>query len=1089
MNSKNYFKRKLAAFGIASKILILAACLGCYGSYAQDSCAGALSITAGTYTVTGIDGTNITTTTCSNASLAEWYAYTPTANYTVTVTSDLPQNICGDTNFSVYTGTCNGLSCYTEDDDSGTVACNNTGQTYLSKKTFEALAGVTYYIAWDNKWNTNGFDFQVIEAPFTPSPCYAATPITAGTVTVNAIDGTNVTTSCSSATLAKWYTYVPTQDYFVTITSDLPQNICKNTFFAVYKGSCLNGLTCVTSDDNSGNIACNSGNTLSNLSVKSFNVTAGTVYYIAWDNRGGADGFDFKLIESDTPCSAALPATAGTITVDAINGTNMTTSCSTASVAKWYAYTPSQDYFVTITSDLPQNICKDTNFSVYKGSCSGTLACVTSDDNSGTLACNSGNTLSNLSVKSFNVTAGTTYYIAWDNKWSADGFDFKIIESPTPCTAAIPVTAGLITVDAVNGTNMSTSCSTTSMAKWYAYVPAQDLHVTISSDLIQNICKDTNFSVYTGSCTGTLTCITSDDNSGTVACNSGNTWSNLAKKTFDVVGGMTYYIAWDNKWSANGFDFEISEAPIIVPVNYTSLSIPTINSSYNICVADMNGDFLDDIVGVSANSLKTHYQNPDGTFTAATYAVPGNSNMPGWSLAAGDLNKDGYNDLLLGSSNGLTFWKSNGNGTGYTADTPGDYIFCQRTNFVDIDNDGNLDAFSCHDIDPNVYYINDGNANMTYFQSGITPDALNLGIVMSGGNYASIWTDYDNDGDVDLFISKCSGPPCELHRNDNGVFTDVSVQAGISYQPVTSWSSAVGDFDNDGDMDILVGRNGSVNARLFRNELDTTNDIEEAFTNVSAGSGWDTYDDYNQDYVAYDFDNDGWLDILGAGNKIMFNQHDMSFLPTVYTNLDHGAIGDLNNDGFLDIQNGNTIRLAVPNGNHYLTVGLHGVQSNANGIAARVEIYGAWGKQIRDIRAGDGFRYMNSLNAHFGIGSATTIDKLVIRWPSGTIDVINNPSADSLVTVNEGAFPLAITEAGNEAFVIYPNPANDIINIRSASNAAIIKVDIFDLSGKQVMKKESINSTVPVNTLSAGTYIMKILDINGNHYTYKFVKS
>ncbi|WP_298156944.1 FG-GAP-like repeat-containing protein [Flavobacterium sp.] len=962
MNLKNYAKSKLSFVGNFGLLLLLMACFGFHCSYGQNSCAAPQTVTAGTYTVAQIDGTNISTT-CSTASFAEWFAYTPTANYSVTVTSDLIQNICGDTNFTVYTGSCGALSCYAKDDDSGTIACNvapNTNQTYLSKKTFDALAGVTYYIAWDSKWNTNGFDFQIIEAPFVPSPCYNATSISAGTVTINAIDGTNVNTTCSTAPLAKWYAYTPTQDYFVTITSDLPQNICKNTFFSVYTGSCSGGLTCVTSDDNSGVIACDSGNTFSYLSQKSFNVVGGTTYYIAWDSRGGTDGFDFQLSEAPTPCASAISITAGTITVDAVNGTNASTTCSTATQGKWYVYTPSQDYHVTITSDLPQNICKDTNFNVY-----------------------------------------------------------------------------------------------------------------------------------TGSCTGTLTCFASDDNSGNIACDSGNSFSNLSKKTFDVVGGTTYYIAWDNKWSSDGFDFELTENQIIVPVNYTSQTIATIpNTGYNICVADMNGDLLDDIVSVNTNALKIHYQNTNGIFTVGSFTVPGNSNMPGWSMAAGDLNKDGYNDLLLGSSNGLTFWKSNETGTAYTSETPGEYIFCQRTNFVDINNDGNLDAFSCHDIDPNVYYLNNGDGTMTYYQSGTTPGAYSLGVTPSGGNYASLWTDYDNDGDVDMFISKCSGPPCELHRNDgNGVFTDISALAGINVTPITTWSSAIADFDNDGDMDIMIGKNGSVGGKFFRNDLDTSNNVEEPFVNVTAGSGWESDTSNNQDYVAYDFDNDGWVDIFGAGGKIMFNQGDMTFLPTVYTNLNPGPIGDLNNDGFLDFQSGATIRYAVPNGNHWLKVGLKGTTSNKNGIAARVEIYGAWGKQIRDIRSGDGFRYMNSINAHFGIGSATTIDKIVINWPSGTIDVINNPSIDSMVTVNEGAFPLTITEAENDAFVIFPNPVSDILNIKSKSNAAIIKAEIFDMSGKMILKKESVNSTIPVNTLSNGTYIIKILDVNGRQYTQKFVKS
>src|SRR5690606_22177108 len=200
-----------------------------------------------------------------------------------------------DTNFDVYIGTCDALVCYTSDDDSGVVACPGTGNSYLSTKTFEVAAGTTYYIKWDNKWTATGFDFVISEAD--PGPCTLAPLISEGVTTVASINEDNLPTSCSTATLAKWYRYIPSAAYHVTITSDLPQNLCKDTFFSVYTGSCLGTLTCITSDDNSGVLACNSGNTASNLSTKTFEVTPGTTYYIAWDNRWSASGFDFELIE------------------------------------------------------------------------------------------------------------------------------------------------------------------------------------------------------------------------------------------------------------------------------------------------------------------------------------------------------------------------------------------------------------------------------------------------------------------------------------------------------------------------------------------------------------------------------------------------------------------------------------------------------------------------------------------------------------------------------------------------------------------------------------------------------------------------
>lgn len=800
-----------------------------------------------------------------------------------------------------------------------------------------------------------------------------------------------------------------------------------------------------------------------------------------------------QYTKAQDTCDTAIPITAGFYAITTINGTQVPTPlCDTQYGAvpdtrppagEWYIYTPSEDHSVTVTTDVSVNVpLIDTRFHVYRGSCDN-LICYEGDDDSGT---------GNSSTATFDVIAGTDYYIAFDNRWTSAGFTFQLSENvfvPNPCSAATPITAGTTTVVAIDEDNIVTPCSNTALAKWYSYTPAQNYVVTVSSDLVQNICKDTNFSVYSGSCTA-LNCLVSDDNSGEIACNSGNTDSLLSKKSFSVTAGTTYYITWDNKGSADGFDFTLIETPIIIPVNYNPQTVATINNSYNICVVDMDGDGIDDIVGVSTNNLKVHYQQPGGTFSITNFSVPGGGFLPSWSMAAGDYNRDGYNDLLLGAGSGLTFWESNSTGTAYTNKTPGQYIFCQRTNFIDINNDGNLDAFSCHDVDPNVYYLNDGAGNWTYYQSGTTAGAYMLGITASGGNYASLWTDYDNDGDRDLFISKCSGPPCELHRNDgNGVFTDISAIAGINVQPIQSWSSAVADFDNDGDMDIMIGSNGSVGNKFFRNNLDTTNEVEEPFTNITAGSGLDGNIGSNRDYIAYDFDNNGLVDILGSGGKIMFNQGNNIFSPTIYAGITVGAVGDLNEDGFLDILNGSTIRYAVPNGNNWFKVRLQGTQSNTNGIGARVEIHGSFGIQIRDIRSGEGFEFMSSLNAHFGLGQATEIETLVVRWPSGIVDTIQNPTINEAFRVTEGS-TLSVNSNTYSEFSIYPNPTKGLLNINMKSNSSetFKSAEIFDLTGRSVLHTPLTSMKLNIESLQSGTYLLVLRNKDGKGFTQKFIK-
>jgi hypothetical protein len=220
----------------------------------------------------------------------------------------------------------------------------------------------------------------------------------------------------------------------------------------------------------------------------------------------------------------------------------------------------------------------------------------------------------------------------------------------------------------------------------------------------------------------------------------------------------------------------------------------------------------------------------------------------------------------------------------------------------------------------------------------------------------------------------------------------------------------------------------------------------------------------------------------------MYNQGNGTFTP-----FNHGfgvsAVGDLNNDGFLDFQSGNTLRISSGNSNKWLKLNLQGIQSNRNGIGARVEIYGAWGKQIRDVRSGEGFEYMSSLNVHFGIGTATTINQVIVRWPSGVVDIFNNLNPNQTLLVVEGA-TLGNNSFENFVFTMYPNPVKNIINIsiNTANPVEFISAEIYDLTGRRVQTSLVQNQSVNVDLLSTGTYILKLTDSNNENYSQKFIK-
>ena len=468
----------------------------------------------------------------------------------------------------------------------------------------------------------------------------------------------------------------------------------------------------------------------------------------------------------------------------------------------------------------------------------------------------------------------------------------------------------------------------------------------------------------------------------------------------------------------------------------TLLSDTTIYSGVAMGIADMNGDTLDDIIRLNnAKDLSIHYQKSDGS-TFDDYSYGNTSSTKEWSMCIADVDSNGYNDILTGGlNNELKLLKANATGDAYSlVDILDDNLFLQGSNFVDIDNNGTIDLFACHDVGLSKPYSNDGNGNLTY-DLGLINAASTIPSDNSG-NYGSLWTDYDNDGDLDMYLSKCRGGVSnpldgrrvnQLFQNDgNGNYTDVAEAAGL--RPLAqSWATDFADIDNDGDLDCFI-LNHDISSGIYENNGDGTFDNVTATSGISAEIGSIAG---GIQCMFKDFDNDTYVDLLvttGNQHKLFRNDGDFTFteittpFPTSLK-IQTAVVGDLDNDGALDVYAGFASGYNSPNSNrpdklyindessnNYLRVLLKGDNNNANAIGSRIEIYGDWGVQVREVRSGESYGIMTSFISHFGLGTATTIDSLIVRWPVGQVDKLYDVDINQTLCIEDTCIDYLLVE-------------------------------------------------------------------------------
>jgi enediyne biosynthesis protein E4 len=523
-----------------------------------------------------------------------------------------------------------------------------------------------------------------------------------------------------------------------------------------------------------------------------------------------------------------------------------------------------------------------------------------------------------------------------------------------------------------------------------------------------------------------------------------------------------------------------------------------------------------------------YHNNGSGNFNKITNSGLGLTTGIGNTWA--DVDNDGDIDCLLsgGNAGGTKFYINNGDGTFFqNTDVP----FSVPTNlrgwgsaFGDYDNDGLVDLFIAAPLgfasitDSCKFLINLGGGNFVRVDSTAITDTLDAFTVPT-------WSDFDNDGDVDLFIGsgRVNGSVSRDYlfsnnhaQGSSSLFTrNNSIPLGSDLHDGQVWNWI--DFDNDGDLDAYLtnytGTNasGSVN-EMYRNDNGnfvalTISDVGLIVgdSSISLSSTWG------------DFDNDGDLDCIVTNEsqqKNVYYQSNIQQGSSVFTKItnepfttndgDHwcASSGDFDNDGDLDLFiSGNSDKGLFENTTaqtlpllNFINIKLVGVTSNKSAIGAKIRVKGNGFWQMREISSQNTFNGMNMLNAHFGFGNSLNmplvIDTILIEWPSGVVDICTNISANAFYIATEGQCLVTtgiknnVNMQSNLVFVsVFPNPSDNILSFSyNLLHPSPIKVSIINSDGKNVLIKNTSSGTgfnttsLDINYFASGAYTLIISD-------------